>query len=224
MTPVKDSVLTAYNEAVSDGDRERALKVVHGAVAAGSRPEDVVFQIVIPAIERMSRDIAQDPEFSLTQNFLMARISAAVTEEMVKAFESPPPMAGRVILGTALGDMHSLGKTIVGGCLKSLMFDVIDVGLSVPPERFVDAAIREDAQVIGVSSMMAHTALGESGCLGVRRILRERGLEGRIKLVVGGAPYLFDPFLYQSVQADGWAPDGVTAGRVIGDLIKRIEQ
>lgn len=219
-----EPIVTAYNEAVSDGDRERAMKVVHGAVAAGVRPEDIVFQIVIPAIEQMTKQIAQDPDASLAQNFLMARIGAAVTEEMVKKFAAPPAVAGRVILGTALGDMHSLGKTIVGGCLKSMMFDVVDIGLSVPAERFVEEAVARKAQVIGVSSMMAHTALGENAGLGVRRILRERNLESRIKLVVGGAPYLFDPLLYKSVQADGWAPDGVTAGKVIGDLIRGIGQ
>jgi methylmalonyl-CoA mutase cobalamin-binding domain/chain len=219
-----EPIFTAYNEAVSDGDRERALKVVRGAVAAGVRPEDVVSRIVIPAIEQMAKQIAQNPDASLAQNFLMARIGAAVTEEMVKQFLAPPPIAGRVILGTAVGDMHSLGKTIVGGCLKSLMFDVIDLGISVSPESFVDAATARNAQVIGVSSMMAHTAVSENGSLGVRRILKQRGLEGRIKLVVGGAPYLFDPLLYRSVQADGWAPDGVSAGKVIGDLIKEIGQ
>jgi methanogenic corrinoid protein MtbC1 len=128
------------------------------------------------------------------------------------------------VIGTAMGDMHSLGKSIVSGCLKAQMFEVIDLGSSVPPERFVDEAVAHNAQVIGVSSMMVHTALGEDGCLGVRRILKERGLEDRIKLVVGGTPYSFDPELCQMVKADAWAQDGISAGKIISDLIKGTPQ
>ena len=219
-----ESVVTAYNEAIFDADRQRALQVVQNAVAAGISPEDIVFQVVIPAIEQMANQIAENPDACLAQNFLMARIGSAVTDEMVKKFAVPPHVVGRVILGTAMGDLHSLGKTIVGGCLKSLMFDVVDLGASVPPERFVEEAVARNAQVIGISSMMAHTALGDGGSKGVRRLLKERHLEDRIKIVVGGAPYLFDPQLYQTVEADGWAPNGVTAGKVIGDLIEGMER
>lgn len=216
------SVITAYNEAIFDADQKRALQVVHDAVAAGFSPEEVVFEVVIPAIEQMASQIAENPDACLTQNFLMARIGSAVTDEMVKQFAVPPRIKGRVILGTSAGDFHSLGKSIVGGCLKSVMFDVVDLGVNVPPERFVDEAVATDAQVIGVSSMMAHTAVGDEGSKGVRRLLKERHLEDRIKIVVGGAPYLFDTELYQYVEADGWAPNGVTAGKVIGDLIREM--
>jgi methanogenic corrinoid protein MtbC1 len=68
--------------------------------------------------------------------------------------------------------------------------------------------------------MMAHTARGENGCLGVRRLLKEGGLEERIRIIVGGAPYRFDPELYRVVGADAWAEDGITAGKVVTDLIK----
>lgn len=224
MTPAVESAVRAYNEAVGDGDRDQALNIIRDAVAAGLSPENAVFEIIIPAVERMADQIALSPESSLALHFLMARIGATATEEMVKEFAAPCPSKGRVVLGTALGDMHSLGRTIVGGCLKSLMFEVVDVGNNVSPEKFVDSAVDAGAQVIGVSSMMVHTALGENGGQGVRRILKERGLEGRIKLIVGGAPFLFDPLLYRSAQADAWAPDGVTAARVIGDLIRETDR
>jgi methanogenic corrinoid protein MtbC1 len=68
--------------------------------------------------------------------------------------------------------------------------------------------------------MMAHTARGENGCLKVRQILRERGLEDRIKLIVGGAPFRFDSTLYKDIGADASAEDGISAGKVIADLIR----
>jgi 5-methyltetrahydrofolate--homocysteine methyltransferase len=116
-----------------------------------------------------------------------------------------------------------LGKRIVSGCLKSLMVDVIDLGTNVSAEKFVDTAVAENAQVIAVSAMMVHTATSEKGSLGVRTLLQAQGLEQQIKLAVGGAPYRFDPDLYAKVGADAWAPDGVTAAKVIVELIRGVK-
>jgi methanogenic corrinoid protein MtbC1 len=69
---------------------------------------------------------------------------------------------------------------------------------------------------------MVHTARGENGCIRVRQLLKERGLDGCIKIAVGGAPYRFDPSLWQTVGADAWAENGITAGRVIANLIREV--
>jgi methanogenic corrinoid protein MtbC1 len=100
------------------------------------------------------------------------------------------------------------------------MLAVRDLGVNVRPETFVDEAVACDAQVIGISAMMVHTARGENGCLRVRELLEERGLAERIRIVVGGAAFRFDRNLYKTVRADAWAEDAVTAGKVIADLIK----
>ena len=104
------------------------------------------------------------------------------------------------------------------------MIEVTDLGVNVAPEKFVDEAVAHNAQIIGISAMMVHTARGENGCLKVRQILRERGLEDKIKIIVGGAPYRYEPELYKIVGADSWAEDGITAGKVIADLIKEVQQ
>jgi methanogenic corrinoid protein MtbC1 len=151
---------------------------------------------------------------------MTAQIASEVTERMLTKFAYPPEIVGRVVIGTAAGDLHSLGKRIVMGCLKALMVEVVDLGVNVPAEKFVEEALARDAQVIAISAMMVHTATGEHGARQVRRILQERGLEDRFKIVVGGAPYRFDNELYKIVGADGWASDGVAAGKVIVDLIQ----
>lgn len=215
-----DTIIKAYNEAVFETDKEAAFDVVNGALAQGMTPEDVVFKVVIPAVEEMMSRITRDPDANLAQHFMTAQIASEVTEKMLERFQHPPEIVGRVVIGTAHGDLHSLGKRIVMGCLKALMVDVVDLGVNVPAERFVDEALARDAQVIAISAMMVHTATGEGGARKVRAILHERGLEGRIRLVVGGAPYRFDDQLYRSVGADAWAPDGLNASRVIVDLIR----
>lgn len=213
-------ILAAYKEAVVETDKEAAFAAVDTALAEGVKAEDIVFKIVIPTVEEMMSSILKDPDANLAQHFMTAQIAAEVTEKMLEKFEHPPEIIGRVIIGTAHGDLHSLGKRIVIGCLKALMVEVIDLGVNVPAERFVDEAIAHNAQVIGVSAMMVHTAIGEQGPRKVRAILKERNLEHRFKLVVGGAPYRFDNELYKAVGADSWAADGLSAGKVILDLLK----
>ncbi len=218
-----EAYIQSYNEAVFETDKQAALDVVNRALADGLSPEDIVFKLVIPAVELMMAFIEKDPDANLAQHFMTAQIAADVTEKMLEKFSNPPEMIGRVIIGAAYGDLHSLGKRIVTGCLKSLMVDVVDLGTNVSAEKFVETAIAEDAQVIAVSAMMVHTATSDRGSLRVRSLLQEQGLEHKIKLAVGGAPYRFDPELYLAVGADAWAPDGVTAAKVIVDLIREVK-
>jgi methanogenic corrinoid protein MtbC1 len=216
---VLTKIIDAYNEAVFDTDRDRALDVIHQAVNDGISPEDIVFQVVIPAMELMIKSISEDFDANLAQHFMASQIASQVTDEMVAKFQKSPEIIGSVILGTSHGDMHTLGKRIVTGCLRSLMIDVVDLGVNVAPEKFVDEAVAHNSSIIAISSMMMHTARSDLGCTKVREILKQRGLEDKIKLVVGGAPYRWDPNLYKIVQADAWAEDGITAGKVIKDLM-----
>jgi methanogenic corrinoid protein MtbC1 len=219
-----DQIIKEYNDAIFDTDRDRALAVVHTAVDQGLSPEEVVFQVVLPALDLMVKAISEDMDANLAQHFMTAQIADAVTTEMIAKFKKAPEVAGTVVIGTAQGDMHSLGKRIVIGCLKARMIEVTDLGVNVAPEQFVDQAVAHQAQVIGISAMMVHTARGEHGCLGVRRILEERGLTERMRIIVGGAPFRFDEGLYRQVGADAYALDGVTAGRAIADLVKEVRR
>lgn len=218
---IKD-VVREYNAAIFDTDRDRALRVVHDALDAGMTPEDVVFKVVLPAMDLMIKSMSEDFDANLAQHFMTAQIADTVVSEMIPRFKEAPSVAGRVVIGSAEGDLHTLGKRIVIGCLRARMIDVTDLGVNVPPERFVDEAVAHDAPVIGISAMMVHTARGPNGSLGVRRILKERELEDRIRIIVGGAPFRFDHELYKTVQADAWAEDGVTAGAVIAELSKGV--
>lgn len=219
-----DEVIKAYNAAVYETDRTRALQVVTEALEQGISPEDIVFKVVIPGLDMMVKAISEGFDTNLAQHFMTAQIAAEVSERMLAKFKAPPEYLGKVVIGTAAGDLHTLGKRIVIGCLKAQMIEVTDLGVNVPAEKFVDEAVARNAQVIGVSAMMVHTARGENGAIKVRKLLRERGLESRIKLVVGGAPFRYDPELYKTVQADAWAENGVTAASVIMDCIRELKQ
>ena len=213
-------LITTFNEALVDTDRDRALRVLDEATHNGLTPEEVVFEAIIPALEQLGTAFGAGRELNLAQHFLTSQIAAAATEEMVARFQQSPETVGRIVIGCAQGDLHTLGKRIVMGCLRAQMIECVDLGVNVTPERFVDEAVARQASVIAISAMMVHTALGEDGCLRVRRILAQRRLERRIKILVGGAPFRFSPELCQRVQADAWAEDGLKAGPVIAELIQ----
>jgi len=219
-----EQVVTDFNEAIFDTDRDKALGVVHGALEKGMSPEEIIFQVVTPALSYFLEGVSEGQDINLAQHFMTSQIAAEVTEEMVAKFEKAPEVFGHMVIGTASGDLHSLGKRIVVGCLQSQMIEVTDLGVNVPAEKFVDEALAKNAQVIGISTMMVHTARGENGCIKVRELLKQRNLDGKIKIIVGGAPYTFDHGLYQTVQADAWAEDGIAAGKVIVELIKEVQR
>jgi len=216
-----DRIRSDYDAAIFDTDRDQALQAVQGALDLGVDAEAIVFGVVVPSIERYLAEAAAN-QVSLAQHYLAAQIAGEVVEAMLPRFRTAPDCLGRVVIGTSLGDFHGLGKRIVGGCLKAHMFAVTDLGLNVSPAAFVDAAVAQAAHVIAISSMMVHTARGDGGCLGVRRILAERGLEDTIRVIVGGAPYRFDPRLYRQVGADAWAENGLAAAGVVRELLQEV--
>ena len=218
-----DELVTRYREALLDTNRFQAIALVHDAVRRGSSPEEIVFSLVLPTMDWLFQGIVSGTEeLNLAQHVVAAQIASEVTDEMVPLFAKTPAPSGTIVIGTAFGDFHSLGKKIIVGCLKARMFTVVDLGVNVSAERFVDAAVQNGAAVIGISAMMVHTAKGENGCKGVRAILQQRNLADSIRIIVGGAPFVFNPGLAEAIGADAWAPDGLSASKAVQDLIQAV--
>jgi len=215
-------VLKAYMQALFDTDKPVALKIVQNALDQGVTPEQVIFDVVIPGMERMIGGMISDSEVTLSQHFLASQIAEEAAERLMPLFAVAPEVRGQVVIGTSHGDFHGLGKKIVIGCLRARMFAVTDLGLNVAPERFVDEAVARGAEVIAISSMMVHTATGELGPRRVRQLLHERSLEGRIRLIVGGAPYRFHENLYRDVGADAWGDTAAEAPAIVAEMVRQV--
>ena len=211
-----------YAEAIFDTDRQQALEVVDRALEEGLPAEDVLFEIVLPTVESAMQAVSVQNQLSLAQRFMGAQIATELTELLLPRLTRRPPISGRVVIGTSAGDVHGLGKRIVAGCLRAHFIDVFDLGLNVAPERFVEEAVARQAHVIAISSMMLHTARSPRACLAVRRLLRERGLEPSIKIIVGGAPYILDPGLFKTVKADAWSPNATGASAAVIELLRQV--
>jgi 5-methyltetrahydrofolate--homocysteine methyltransferase len=116
------------------------------------------------------------------------------------------PTRGKVVIGSVQGDLHDIGKNLVGIMLRGAGFEVIDLGNDVPPEKFVETAAEEGAPVIGMSALLTTTM---SSMKRVVEIVRERGLADDIKVIVGGAP-LSDQFASE-IGADAYGYDAANA-------------
>ncbi|MBF0233912.1 MAG: cobalamin-dependent protein [Desulfamplus sp.] len=210
-----------YLDAILDTNRSLAFKAIDTSLSDGHSAETVLFGIIIPVMEELAEIIRVGHDATLAQLYLASQISAEVTDQLAPLIVTEKKVTGKIVIGTAFEDFHGLGKKIVSGCLKSRMVEVIDLGLNVSPEKYVETAISQNAKVIGISSMMLHTARGENGPIKVRQLLKESKKEDEIFLVVGGAPYRFHPELYKQVGADAWAENGITASKIITELIKK---
>ncbi len=124
------------------------------------------------------------------------------------------PTIGKVVLGTAKGDLHDIGKNLVGIMLKGAGFEIIDLGNDVPAEKFVDAAVENNASVIGISALLTTTM---SQMKTVVDLVDERGMRDKIKIIIGGAPVTTD--YADEIGADAYAFDGMSAVDKIKELL-----
>ena len=123
------------------------------------------------------------------------------------------PSLGKVVIGTIKGDLHDIGKNLVGIMLRGAGYDVIDLGADVAAERFVETADTEGAQVIGLSALLTTTM---SGMKDVVELVKSKGLEGKVKVIVGGAP-LSQAFA-DDIGADGYGYDASNAVDIVKGL------
>lgn len=216
------SAFEKYFEAVHDVSRERANDLINNLLAEGYEPETIVFEVISPSLEKMVKEF-MEKRVILSQHFVATKISDEIIDFLLPKFKKTIEKKINVVIGCASGDFHGLGKKIVIGSLKANIINVVDLGLNVKAEKFVEDAIINNAQIIGVSSMMVHSAIGENGPRKIRKILKEKGLEDKIKLIVGGAPYKFDPDLYLEAKADAWATNGLEAVSKVIELDKLVQ-
>ena len=128
--------------------------------------------------------------------------------------ESDVPAVGRVVIGTVHGDLHDIGKNLVGIMLSGAGFEVLDLGKDVSPERFVDAAGESNADVIGMSALLTTTMPVMKDVIA---LLKERGMDKSVRTIVGGAPVTEE--YAREIGADGYGFDAANAVERIRELV-----
>ena len=206
MNPLE--VHEAQFRAILDGDRQ-------GAEATARQAVDQEFDLLacvehgfIRGIREVGR-LFEEGEYFLPELIQGAEAMSAAMSVLQPHFGSNEiairPSAC-VILGTVSGDIHDLGKTLVGTLLKANGYRVVDLGQSVPDERFVEAILQEQADVLGLSALLTTTMPGQSRVI---RLLEEQGLRDQVNVLVGGAPVTREHAA--EIGADGYAPNAALA-------------
>jgi 5-methyltetrahydrofolate--homocysteine methyltransferase len=178
-------ILKEIADHLEQGDDARVGELVRDALAQGTPAPDVLNGGLLAGMAVVGE------QFRLREIFLPDVLLAARAMYAGLAPLKPllardgVPRAGRIVIGSVKGDLHDIGKNLVGIMLEGAGFEVIDLGHDVPADRFVDAAEQHAASVIGLSSLLTTTmpAMRE-----VVDLLRARGLGGRVRVIVGGAP------------------------------------
>lgn len=190
--------------AILEGDRTAAEGAVEVALAAGREPLAIIDEAVVPALDEVGRRYEQGIYF-LPQLMLAAESAQLAFARLRRELQGEKGSArGTVVLATVKGDIHDIGKNIVGVMLSNHGFQVVDLGKDVPLERILAAAASERADIVGLSALMT-TTMAE-----MRRVveeIRRRGLE--VRVMVGGA--VVTPQFAQEIGADAYGKDAVAA-------------
>ena len=179
------SILSELCECLERGEDDRVGELVRRALDEGLAPLEILDRGLIAGMDVVGERF-REREIFLPDVLLAAR-AMYIGLDLLKPLlaKDSVPTAGRIVLGSVHGDLHDIGKNLVAIMLKGAGFEVVDLGNDVPAERFVDAAEEHGAAVIGLSALLTTTmpVMRE-----VVELVRARGLAGRVKVIVGGAP------------------------------------
>ena len=211
---VETNIKQELQEAIIKGKRDVVEPLVRKLLSDGLDPEDIMSNIMIPAM-----DIVGD-QFSRNEIYLPEMMIAARAMNICLNILRPlliaegAPGKGKVVIGTVKGDIHDVGKNIVSMVLKGAGYEVIDLGIDVPPEKFIDAINQYQPKFVLMSALITLTMsmMGET-----IKIIKEAGLREKVKVGVGGAP-LTQKFADQ-IGADFYGKDARAAVIKCNELI-----
>ncbi len=201
--------LSDLSSAIIDGSRDRTLELVQAALNQGVRAEDIVDRWMVPAMrevgERFERGEYFVPEMLVAARAMKAGL--ALLQPLLVQQEAKP--LATVVIGTVKGDLHDIGKNLVGVMLEGAGFRVIDLGVNVPAQRFAQAVSEHDAQILGLSALLT-TTMPEMEA--VIQAIAEAGLRRDVKILIGGAPITHQYAAH--IGADGYGESASAAVRL----------
>lgn len=208
--------LSDLSEAVVEGNTELAERLTREALKEGIAASVINREGLIPGMEIVGKKM-QSGEFFIPEVLLSAQVMKQALEIIKPALgktESPSRM-GKVVMGTVRGDLHDIGKNLVIAMLEGAGFQVIDLGVDVPPKRFVDTVKEAKADILGLSALLTVTMLNMRE---VMSSLSAAGLRSEVKVMVGGAS--LSKRFADEIGADGYAPDAAGAVDLAKSMLK----
>jgi len=203
------------SKAVVDGDYNKTHQLTASALDSGAKPQDIIDQGLQPAMGVVGKKFSSG-EYFLPDILIAARAMTNAMDVLKPLLtQTSAATLGKVVLGTVKGDVHDIGKNLVSMLLKGAGFEIIDLGVDMPDERFVEAAREIKPDILGLSALLTTTmpSLGT-----VIKKLEAAGLRSDVKVIVGGASVTQE--YANLVGADAYAHDAGVALEICKKLIK----
>ena len=202
-------------EAILTGNATRAEQVTRAALEAGVSPTELLEKYMIPAMDEVGKRFECNDYF-VPELLIAARAMKTSLEILTPQLaRAGAERAGRVVIGTVQGDLHDIGKNLVASMLEGGGFEVVDLGVDVSPERFVEAARQRDGTIVALSALLTTTMVMMGKVI---EALEAAGIRQRTKVIIGGAP-ITQQFADQ-IRADGYSDNAsgavALARRLVG--------
>jgi len=209
-------ILSEISKQLEIGDDEKVYELTKDAIGRNIDPKLILNDGLISGMNVIGEQFRKH-EIFLPDVLLAAKAMYAGMELLKPLFlKDEIPTLGKIVIGTVKGDLHDLGKNLVGIMLKGAGFEVIDLGKDVPPEKFVEIAQEENADLIGMSALLTTTlpVMQE-----VIHLLKEKKFNGKIKTIIGGAPVSKE--YAEEIGADAFAFDASNSVIIAKKLIDK---
>lgn len=207
------ALIDEIRQAVIDGQAKVVVPKVEQALSEGIAPDKILHEGLISAMSEVGR-MFEEGEYFVPEMLIAARAMAAALDLLKPHLvEQGVEPIGKVAIGTVKGDLHDIGKSLVAMMLEGAGFEIMDLGVDVPPEKFVEA-IRGGAQVIAMSALLTTTMPNMKATV---EAVKQAGLRDQSVIVIGGAPVT--QAYANEIGADAYAPDASAAVRVTRSLI-----
>lgn len=209
------SIFEELQQAIIDGKSPVAKELTQKALSEGTRPAEFFPKAIIPAMNEVGRRM-RECEFFIPEVLIAARAARASTDILrpLLVGDETVRSAGTVVCGTVKGDLHDIGKNIVAMMLESAGFQIIDLGVDVPPEKVVEAVRQHQANIVAMSALLTTTMVNMKAVIDA---LSGAGLREQVKVMVGGAPVT--EAWARSIGADGYGKDASAAVEMARSLV-----
>jgi len=203
------SVLSKMTSCVIEGNLNDIKDLTDQALAEGISAKEVLDQGLMPGMDHVGVEFKAGNMF--VPEVLRSAKTMSAAMEILKPILSASgvKMVGKVILGTVKGDLHDIGKNLVGMMCEGAGFEVVDLGKDIAPEAFVDAVKEHNPDIVGMSALLTTTMRTMESTI---KALEEAGLRGKVKIMVGGAPVTKD--FADTIGADGYASNAAAAAEM----------
>ncbi|MCK5058301.1 MAG: corrinoid protein [Candidatus Aminicenantes bacterium] len=206
-------IFKQISDSLNQGEAEKAAEFTEQAIAQKIAAKTILDQGLIAGMNIIAKKFKEHQVF-LPEVLLAARAMHAGLEKLKPLLiREGVPIKGKVVLGTVQGDLHDIGKNLVGILLQGAGYEVIDIGHDAPPARFVETAKKEGAGVIAMSALLTTTMPMMKQAIA---LLREDNPGGSIKTLIGGAPVSQE--YAEKIGADAYGFDGTSAVECVAGL------